>query len=287
MLLPERESSYQIDVENAAEMARLTKQARMLSEALGLLPEAVDMTRASLVLDIGCGPGAWVLEMAQRYPASLFQGIDISERMTAYARYSAQEHQISNAQFQVMDARQPLAFADASVDVVHARFITGFLSVTTWPQVLSECFRVLRPGGVICNTEFESLGISTSMALTGYNRLIVQAARRVGQCFAPDGDQYGITAVQHRLLRNAGFQRIQPQAHSINYSQGMPTHQAMFENFSALMKLLQPFMVRQGVTMQEEAEELYARAITEMEAETFCAIVFLQRIWGEKALEAC
>jgi tRNA G46 methylase TrmB len=68
---PEPVSGYQLDAENAAEMARLTKQARMLSTMLGLLPETVDLTRSSLVLDLGCGPGEWVLEMARRSPASL------------------------------------------------------------------------------------------------------------------------------------------------------------------------------------------------------------------------
>ncbi len=280
----EPESSYQVDAENAAEMARLMKQARMLSNALGLFPETLDLTHVATILDIGSGPGEWTLEMARRYPGSLLTGIDISERMTAYAQYSAQEHQLSNARFQVMDARQPLAFPHMSFDVIHARFITGFLSVTTWPLLLRECFRILRPGGIICNTEFESLGITTSLALTLYNRLIIQAGRRAGQCFTPDGDQYGITAVQYRLLQEAGFQGIQQQAHVINYSAGMPAHQAMFDNFSTFMKLIQPFLVRQGVTTQKEVAHLYARAVEEMEADTFCAVAFFQRIWGEKHL---
>ena len=210
----------------------------MLSTTLGLFPTTVEVTPPSLVLDLGCGPGEWVLEMAQRYPASLFTGIDISELMTSYARHCAQERQISNARFQVMDVRQPLAFPTASFDLVHARFISGFLSVTTWPVLLRDCFRVLRPGGVFCNTEFESLGVTTSLALTRYNRLIVQAARLAGQCFTPEGDQYGITAVHARLFQEAGFQQVEQQAHVINYSAGMPAHQAMYDNFRTLMKLI-------------------------------------------------
>lgn len=279
---PEPSSGYQVDAENAAEMARLTRQARMLSAYLGLIPDTLNPRQAHAILDIGCGPGEWVLEIARRYPTSQVTGIDISERMTAYARYCAQEQYLSNARFQVMDARQPLAFPDASFDIVHARFITGFLSVTTWPLLLRECFRILRPGGCFSTTEFESLGITTSLSLTLYNSLIVQAGRKAGQCFAPAGDQYGVTAVQHRLLQEAGFQQIQQQAHVINYSASMPAHQAMYDNFSTFMKLIQPFLVRQGVTTQEEIEILYARALEEMEAETFCAVAFFQRAWGAK-----
>jgi len=276
-------SGYQLDAENAAEMARLTKQARMLSTMLGLFPGTVDLTHTSRVLDLGCGPGEWILEMARFSPASLFTGVDISELMISYARHCAQERQVSNAQFQVMDVRRPLAFPNASFDLVHSRFVSGFLSVTTWPSLLRECFQMLRPGGVFCNTEFESLGVTTSLALTRYNHLIVQAARQAGQCFTPEGDQYGITAVHARLFQEAGFQQIEQQAHVINYSAGMPAHQAIYDNFRTLMKLIQPFLVRQGVTTQEEIEVLYTRALEEMEAETFCAVAYFQRIWGRKS----
>ena len=74
--LPESESSYQIDAENVAEMARLVRQARMLSEYLGLLPDQLDFSQQRSILDIGCGPGEWVLEIARRYPEGQAIGVD-------------------------------------------------------------------------------------------------------------------------------------------------------------------------------------------------------------------
>ncbi len=281
----QKPSSYQVDAENIAEMARLIRQARMLSEHLGLVPAGLDLTRAESILDIGCGPGEWVLQMARRFPTSRVTGIDISEQMIAYAQDDAQAHQLSNVQFQVMDARGPLAFPDASFDAIHARFITGFLSTVTWPQLVWECFRLLRPGGWLVSIEFEDLGVSTSAALTEYNHLLVQAARRAGQCFSPAGDHYGITAVQHRLLQEAGFQDIHQQAYSINYSAGMPAHIAMTENFRTFLSLVQPFLVRSGVTTQDEIRVLYARVLEEMHAGTFSAVAYFHRVWGEKPKE--
>lgn len=280
--VPATSSGYQIDAENVAEMGRLTRQARTLSKYLGLLPASIELTKMPAILDIGCGPGEWVLEAAQHYPTSHVTGIDISERMTDYARYDALEHNISNVSFQLMDARQPLAFSDASFDLIHARFSTGFLSTTTWPLLLHECYRLLQPGGLACSVEFESLGISTSPALTKYNRLVVEASRKAGQCFTPDGDQYGITAVQHHLLEEAGFQDIQQQAHVINYSAQMPAHIAMFDNFSTFMKLIQPFLVRAGVTTPDEIGLCYMQALEEMQASNFYAVAYFQRAWGKK-----
>ncbi|HVB62420.1 MAG TPA: class I SAM-dependent methyltransferase [Ktedonobacteraceae bacterium] len=283
--VPEPTSSYQVDAENVAEMARLVRQARLLSEHLGLLPADLQLEQKHAILDIGCGPGEWVLEIAQSLPESQVIGVDISERMIAYAQYCALDHGISNVQFLVMDARQPFSFPDASFDVIHARFITGFLATATWPVLLRECFRLLRPGGTICNAEFEELGITTSPALAQYNHLLIKAARRAGQCFAPEGDYYGITAVQARLLQEAGFQHIRQQAHVMNYSAGMLAHNEMYNNFSTFLNLVQPFLVRSGVTTQENIEILYARTMEEMQDGGFCAVAFFQSVWGSKPKE--
>ena len=279
---PQSTTGYVVDAENVAEMARLTKQARMLSEHLGLLPPAVDVGSQDRILDIGCGPGEWVLEIARRFPANRVSGIDISERMIAYDRYYVNDHGITNAHFQVMDARQPLAFPDASFDLVNARFVVGFLSTTTWPQLLRESFRVLRPGGIFCSSEPESLGTTTSPSLAQYNLLVTQAMRLSGQCFSPLGEQYGIAAMQRRLFQEAGFQDLQQEAFVINYSAGMPAHVAMYDNFKTFLKLLQPLLVQRGLSTQGEIEALYARTLEEMTSDDFCAVAFFQRVWGKK-----
>ncbi|MFL5655544.1 MAG: class I SAM-dependent methyltransferase [Ktedonobacteraceae bacterium] len=280
--VPQPAAGYVVDAENAAEMARLVRQARMLSQHFGLFPAQLDLAQSYHILDVGCGPGEWALEIAQRFPGSQITGIDISALMITYAHYTAESQHISNVQFQVMDARQLLAFPDASFDLINARFIVGFMSTTTWPQLIHECFRILRPGGILCNCEPESLGSTTSPSLAQYNSLVTQAMRWAGQCFAPVGDQYGISAVLHRLLHEAGFQRIQQEAFVINYSTGMPAHTAMYENFKTFLKLLQALLVRGGLTTQEDIEVLYSRTFEEMEADDFCAAAFFQRVWGKK-----
>ncbi len=232
------ETGYVVDAENVAEMARLIRQARMLSEHLGLLPAAVEPSPGDRILDIGCGPGEWVMEIGRRFPNNQITGVDISERMIAYARYIARDQEIPTIQFEIMDARQPLTFPDASFELVNARFNVGFMSTVTWPQLLRESLRLLRPGGILCSCEPESLGTTTSPSLARYNLLVTEAMRWCGQCFSPFGEQYGIAAVQQRLFREAGFQRVQQEAFVINYSAGMPAHLAMVENFQTFLKLL-------------------------------------------------
>src|SRR5579872_4141632 len=195
---PQMKTGYVVDAENVAEMARLIRLARMLSEHLGILPASVQPAPGSRILDIGCGPGEWTLEIARRFPDSRVIGIDISERMIEYARYIARDQDVPNIQFELMDARQHLAFPDASFDLVNARFIVGFMTTATWPQLVREGFRLLLPGGILCSSEPESLGTTSSLSLARYNLLVTEAMRRSGQCFTPFGEQYGIAAVQQR-----------------------------------------------------------------------------------------
>jgi hypothetical protein len=111
---------------------------------------------------------------------------------------------------------------------------------------------------------------------------MTQAMRLARQCFSPEGDLYGISAVQPRLLRDAGFQYIQQAAYIINYSAGMPAHRATYDNLKTLMKLLQPLLVRSDIITQEEIDMLYTRTLEEMEADDFCAAGLFVRVWGEK-----
>jgi tRNA G46 methylase TrmB len=101
---PEPPSNYFTDAESAAEMARLVRQARMLRHSFGLLPSSLEQAERWQVLDIGCGPGEWAIEMAQQYPSCQVFGIDISVPMITYASSFAESRKLSNVQFRVMSA---------------------------------------------------------------------------------------------------------------------------------------------------------------------------------------
>jgi SAM-dependent methyltransferase len=182
-----------------------------------------------------------------------------------------------------MDALSlPLALPEASFDLVYAPFIVGFMRTANWSPLLRECYRLLRPGGVLCHTELDDLGLSTSAALTRFNSLAIKAARLSGQCFSEEGDFLGATAVQAHLFQEAGFQRIGQQAHSVNFSAGAPAHQDIYEDRRAIMKMFHPFIVGTGIAPQEEVEQIYQRTLEEMRATSFCAVIYYQTTWGEK-----
>lgn len=121
-------SSYILDAENAAEMGRLTKQDRLITAGMGGLAASYhDLADTQQLLDIACGPGGWALDVATTFPQINVVGIDINRQMITYAQAQARALNVANADFQVMNALQPLTFPDSSFDMVNARFLVGFM----------------------------------------------------------------------------------------------------------------------------------------------------------------
>ncbi|HLZ60936.1 MAG TPA: methyltransferase domain-containing protein [Ktedonosporobacter sp.] len=276
-------SAYPLDAENVAEMARLIRQARVLTDLTGLLPADVAITSGYRVLDIGCCPGEWTLAVAEQYSGVDITGIDISEMMTQYASFLARERELHHfTHFLVMDARGPLAFPENSFDLIHARTITGFLSKEDWPKLLAECFRILKPGGRLIGVESDDLGVTTSPSMTCLLSLGMIALHRVGHYFTAEGEHSGLAAVHPQLLRNAGFADVKREAFALDFSAGSAAHKDMAQNWATIFELGAPFLIRLGLGNEGELAVLRARAIHEARSADFCAVLFLQRVWGQK-----
>ncbi len=95
--------SYILDTENAAEMARLTKQDRLVTTGMGGLAAAYDdLSGRHHLLDIACGPAGWALDVASTFPHINVVGIDINRQMIASAQAQAQARQLANADFRLV-----------------------------------------------------------------------------------------------------------------------------------------------------------------------------------------
>src|SRR5215472_4079356 len=142
--------TYAMDPESPTEMARLMLQDRLVTEGMhGIFPERSSLEHIQTILDVGCGPGGWALDVAHTYPDRRVFGIDISTTMITYAQAQASAQRLSNVTFTVMNALEPLKFAEGTFDLVNARFAAGYILRAQWPTFLQGCFRVLRPGGTL------------------------------------------------------------------------------------------------------------------------------------------
>ncbi len=124
------------------------------------------------ILEIGVGTG---LSFDDYDDTTEITGIDMSEPMIARARERAKTGRYPFVkELAVMDAHN-LSYPDASFDCVVAQFVITL--VEDPERVLSECARVLRPGGqiILVNHLYSEHGLAAAV-----ERLLAQKARKLG-----------------------------------------------------------------------------------------------------------
>jgi ubiquinone/menaquinone biosynthesis C-methylase UbiE len=96
-------------------------------------------TRPGDLLEIGCGSGYGAQLLSSLQPRS-YVGIDLMPEQIELAR-----QRLPEADFCAQDATDLANFSDGSKDTI---VIFGVLHhIPAWQVVLTECYRVLRPGG--------------------------------------------------------------------------------------------------------------------------------------------
>ncbi len=277
--------SYVIDSDQPAETARIIEQSKLFTEAMrGLFPDELDLSGVRRVLDLGCGPGQWTNDVAFDYPGWEVVGVDINVTMIAYAHAVARSQGRPNISFEVMDLTQPLAFADASFDLINARFIVGFQDTTSWPVLLAECRRVLTPGGILLLSEGER-GISNSPALQRLEGWLTRVLYEQGRTFSVDGQTIGIVHMQGKLLEQAGFVGIEQRPFLLDASVGSPLYASSMREFEVTYALLQPYLVDSGVVDATAYVHCYHWMLAETHQPDFRCLAFGASAWGSKPLE--
>lgn len=114
-----------------------------ISKRLGAINKFVSF-EGKVILDIGCGNGAYTMEMAQN--AKIVVGIDVERERLLKFSIERERRQTNNVFIVQMDG-QELAFADNSFDIVTC--IETLEHVPDELRLLGEISRVLKPGGAV------------------------------------------------------------------------------------------------------------------------------------------
>jgi len=103
------------------------------------------------ILDLGCTIGHNTCAWKQVFPRATVTGIDVAAPCLRYAhaRAMSQGHEVN---FRQMNATA-LDIEDSSVDVVFSSMFLHELPVKDIKKVMSEAYRVLRPGGLMLHME--------------------------------------------------------------------------------------------------------------------------------------
>jgi ubiquinone/menaquinone biosynthesis C-methylase UbiE len=266
-----------------AEMIRLMIQDRTITAGMGgPLAEQPDPASLHRILDIGCGPGGWILEAARLYPHMELVGIDISWRMIEYARAQAEAGGLTDGvKFLVMDALRPLEFPDDSFDLVNLRFGSSFLLVKDWPELLRELLRVTHPRGIVRVTDCEIMK-SISPAYNRFIEIGFCALYRSGHSLTEE--KMGVTQELPHLLAESGCQQVQTKAYTLEFIAGTVGGQNLYEDFRFGSQTGKPFFQKWGC-LPEDYDAICEHAMIEMQQSNFRATWELLTTWGTKPSE--
>ncbi|KAF7728640.1 hypothetical protein EC973_005677 [Apophysomyces ossiformis] len=179
------------------------------------------LDKGSVVLDVGCGPGTWTMEMSTEFPNSTFIGIDCQ---SVFPR----DIKPKNCLFRTCDVTQlPLPFPDNSVDFIFQRDLNWHLLAYMWSPLVKEYLRILKPGGWLELME----PVSESLFFTAVDLhfllflqdIETQSSQKL-ECSMNDKLLYGLTLRQQdpyvarrlsSILAINGFRRVESRFHSL------------------------------------------------------------------------
>jgi SAM-dependent methyltransferase len=103
------------------------------------------------LLDLGCTTGSNLFPYLEVFPGCEGYGVDIGAPLLRYAHARAETlgHKVHFSQ----QRAEKLDYPDATFDVVCSSFFLHEIPVKSTRQVLRECYRVLKPGGIMVHME--------------------------------------------------------------------------------------------------------------------------------------
>lgn len=171
--------------------------ARITSQAIGPLLDAVDLRHGARMLDVATGPGYVAAAAAER--GAKVVGVDFSAPMVARARTI-----YPTVEFQEGDA-EAIPFPDGSFDAVVMNF--GMLHLARPERAMSQAARVLKPGGRFAFTVWakpeEAVGFGIILkAIESHGSPGVQLPQ------GPSFFRFSDPAECDRTLRESGFLNV-------------------------------------------------------------------------------
>jgi arsenite methyltransferase len=127
------------------ETGDLPPEAILASLGCGNPTALADLKAGEVVLDLGSGGGIDVLLSARRVGAAgKAYGLDMTDEMLVLARQNQRRAGVDNVEFLKGDIEK-IPLPDASVDVIISNCVINL--ALDKDEVLTEAYRVLRPGG--------------------------------------------------------------------------------------------------------------------------------------------
>jgi len=157
------------------------------------IPQTLQLTPASRVLEIGCGSGGYALQVATVSGCSIV-GVDINDAGVRNANTLARTRNLADrVSFEHCDVSKALPFPDATFDAAFANDV--LCHIPGRPALLEEAFRVLKPSGRLLFSDALIIGGAVS------HQEIATRSSIGYYIFTPPGHN-------ERLIEYAGFRLL-------------------------------------------------------------------------------
>ncbi|CAG8593729.1 14297_t:CDS:2 [Ambispora leptoticha] len=210
-------------------IARLVWQGNFSSPIEDLLK-----TGGLKILDVGCGPGTWIIEMAKTYPLCTFTGVDITP---IYPLRKLPK----NVDFIEANILDGIPLESGGFDFVVMHFLTGCFTSRQWEStIIQEVVRVMKSGAWF---EWMEIGIIQNQG---------EITKKLSQAFLSAVKSQGMNpwlCVEFpKILDNSGmFINIRRGERQVTYSSaagkcGELSKEVFFEVLQGLKKQSMEFM---------------------------------------------
>ncbi|KAI8336035.1 S-adenosyl-L-methionine-dependent methyltransferase [Blakeslea trispora] len=220
------------------------------------------------ILDVGCGPGTWIMDVATEFPNCELVGIDMIDIFPSDIRPS-------NVSFKLNNVLDGISFPDNSFDAVHFRFFNLALRSEEWLPVLKEIYRVLKPGGVVVSKEPRSLSEG--------NEFFIYVGKAFVDKMIANGQDPSIDINIERRIEEAGFDVIKHEYKHVDLSKPESISREFSWNLKMVCKSAQPYLADQLGVPHEHYGAFLERLDVELKNKPACVWTFSSTV-GRKPL---
>ncbi|CAG8489915.1 10843_t:CDS:2 [Diversispora eburnea] len=155
------------------------------------------------VLDVACGPGYWICDMAIKFPKSQFIGIQAFPIM--------KKPQLPyNANFVRIDILNGIFYGSESFNFVHLRILSPKYSEVEWKFIIDHMIRVTKPGGY-CEIE-----VGDYISFENEGPLLKEINIIHQECLKVNGVKISIASELENIMKNTNkFSKLNKESRKI------------------------------------------------------------------------